>query len=199
MTARTAATLPAPTLVLIVGMILALLSGCATAPRRECQAQAAESGKMDLATHYHRASQALTFGPLPRGVLAQAALYRISVNRSRIRPCGYLRIRKELYLRRITHADLTFTETREFFAQDGTLIASRTETLGGGLPTSGFYTATTLLPIPRSAPAGNYLIVSRLAFHRRGDRRSVRLARAEVTFTIEPRRPDTATTPFHWH
>ncbi|MHB8347548.1 MAG: hypothetical protein ACYDHM_10270 [Acidiferrobacterales bacterium] len=198
MTVRTPETSPHPAPILIVSLILALLSGCATAPRHECRIEAAEAGKVDLSTHYHAAARTLAFGPLPRGFLAQAALYRIGVNRNRIHPCQYLKIRKELYLRRDAHAKLTFTETREFYAQDGTLIASHTEDLAGQLHRSGSYGATTILPIPRSAPPGNYLIVSKLAFRRHGERRRIPLARAEASFTIVPRRRETASTPFHW-
>lgn len=198
MTARAHMTLPFPAPVVLVSLILALLSGCATAPQHECRIEAAEAGKVDLATHYHSAVRTLAFGPLPRGVLAQATLYRIGVNRDRIRPCEYLKIRKELYLRRNAHANLTFTETREFFAQDGTLVASHTEELTGQLHASGSYEATTLLPIPRTAPAGNYLIVSKLAFRRRGERFSIPLARAEASFTIVPREPGTTSTKFPW-
>ncbi len=195
MTIRTAVIRRSAAPALLVSLILALLSGCATTPPNECQVQAAESGRIDLATHYHRASPFLAFGPLPRGMLAQATVYRVNVNRDEIRPCEYLKIHKELYLRRDPYADLTFTETREFYAQDGTLIASHSESLGQNLRASGFYTATTLLPIPPGAPAGNYLIVSKLFFHRRGYDRSVRLARAEVTFTIEPRHSGATATP----
>ncbi len=198
MTTPAPETSPRPTPILFVSLILALLSGCATAPRHECRIQAAEAGKLDLSTHYHAAAQALTFGPLPRGFLAQVALYRIGVNRNQIHPCEYLKIRKELYLRRDAHTDLTFTETREFYAQDGTLIASHTEDLSGQLRRSGSYEATTILPIPRSAPPGNYLIVSKLAFHLRGERRRIPLARAEASFEIVPRQPETASTPLHW-
>lgn len=187
MIARTHRTMPRSASVSLVGLIIALLSGCATAPRHECRIQAANAGKVDLATHYQSAQRTLAFGPLPRGVLAQATLYRIDVNDARIHPCEYLKIHKELYLRRVDQADLKFKETREFYAQDGTMIASHTEDLSDQLRGSGSYAATTLLPIPRSAPAGNYLIVSKLAFRRLGERRSVPLARAEVTFTILPR------------
>ncbi len=192
MIARSPMTTPRPASALLIGLIIALLSGCVTAPQHECRIQAANAGKVDLATHYHNAPQSLAFGPLPRGVLAEATLYRIGVNSDRIHPCEYLKIHKELYLRRGDHANLQLKETREFYAQDGTMIASHTEDLSDQLRAGGSYTATTLLPIPRSAPAGNYLIVSKLAFHRPGERRSVPLARAEVTFTILPRGSNTS-------
>ena len=184
MVARLSRILPFPSAVPLAGLFLMLLSGCVTAPQQACSIQ---SAKVDLATHYTLVGDKLAFGPLPRGFLAQADLYRIGVSRSRIHPCEYLKIRKELYLRRNPDAALDFTETRKFYAQDGTLIASHTEDLSSQLRASGFYSATTVLPIPRSAPAGNYLIVSRLSFRRRGERRNMPLARAEETFTIVPR------------
>jgi len=176
-----------PALVLLAGVIL-VLSGCVTTPENECRVQEANAKTLDLNTHYHPAPRMLAFGPLPRGMLAEATLYRVNINETRVRPCQTITIRKELYLRRHRHADLIFKETREFYAEDGTLIASHTEDLTNQLRASGSYTALTLLPIPRTAPTGNYLIVSKLAFQRRGDRRSFLLGRAEVTFHILPGR-----------
>ncbi len=175
-----------PCLVPLIAVIL-VLSGCVTTPRDECQVQAANTRKLDLTTQYHLAAPTLTFGPLPRSILAEATLYRVSVNEKQVRPCQNIMIQKDLYLRRNRQVSLIFKETREFYAEDGTLIASNTEDLSNQLRGSGRYTAETPLPIPSTAPPGNYLIVSNLAFERRGERRSFLLGRTEVTFRILPR------------
>ncbi len=176
-----------PWLVPLIAVIL-VLSGCVTAPEDECQVQAANARKLDLTTHYHLAAPTLTFGPLPRGALAEATLYRISINEKQVRPCQNIMIHKELYLRRNRQPNLIFKETREFYAEDGTLIATNTEDLSNQHRGSGLYASQTPLPIPRTAPPGNYLIVSKLALQRRGDWHNFLLGRTEVTFRILPRR-----------
>ena len=78
-------------------------------------------------------------------------------------------------------------EMREFYAEDGTLIATSTQDISEQVKKSGAYIATTPLPIPKSAPPGKYKIVNKLLFERRGDRRApVPIARAEGFFYIIP-------------
>lgn len=180
-------------LTLVAGAIL-LLSGCVTNPEYQCQVNEAKARNLDLTTHYAPQPRTLAFGALPRGILAEATLYRISIKDARVHPCQMITIHKELYLRRSRQADLVFKETREFYAQDGTLIASNTEDLTNQLRNGGSYIAATPLPIPRTAPEGEYLIVSKLSLQRRGDRRSYSLGRAEATFRILPLRQPAATT-----
>ncbi len=178
-----------PALVLFASAFL-MLSGCVTTPQYECQINEAKAKTLDLATHYVQQPRTLAFGPLPRGILAEATLYRLSIGDTKIHPCQIITIHKQLYLRRNRAADLRFKETREFFAEDGTLIATNTEDLTNQLRDSGSYSAAIPLPIPRTAPQGEYLIVSRLWLQRRGDRHSYQLGRAEAAFRILPlRRP----------
>ncbi|OGI44750.1 MAG: hypothetical protein A2150_01595 [Candidatus Muproteobacteria bacterium RBG_16_64_11] len=127
--------------------------------------------------------------PLPKGVVAQVAVYKMAFDGDKIKPCSDLSIRKEIVLQRIAQPDLVLREIREFYAQDGTLIATNAEDISTQLATSGVYQAATPLPIPRSAPPGKYRIVSRLLVETGTMKKPAQLAKVEGVFQVIPPAP----------
>jgi hypothetical protein len=165
------------------------LSGCAGLSDYACTLQESRAQASDLSTHYRYSAPPEGGGQLPRGTPVKATHYTVAFNVERIEPCTTLSIIKELTLLRGADSDILIKETREFYAEDGTLITSHSEDLTSQLGTSGHYTAVTPLPIPRAAPAGRYLIISRLTMERKGDKRTQLLSAAEASFRIIPRQP----------
>lgn len=172
----------------LVTACLSWLSGCAGLSDYACSLQESRAQSSDLATHYRYTAPPEGNGQLPKGTHVKATHYTVAFNVQRIEPCTTLSIIKEITLLRVADSNILIKETREFYAEDGTLIASLTEDLTGQLGKSGQYTAVTPLPIPRSAPAGRYLIISRLSMERKGDKRMQLLSAAEASFRIIPRR-----------
>ncbi len=173
--------------VVLVSVSLIGLSGCAGLSEYACTLQESRAQSADLGTHYRYNAPPEGSAQLPRGTSARATHYTVSLNVVRIEPCTTLSIIKELNLLRASDGDILIKETREFYAEDGTLITSLTEDLTSQLNRSGMYTAVTPLPIPRSAPAGRYRIVSRLSLERGRGGRAQLLSAAEASFSIIPR------------
>ncbi len=174
--------------VVLVTTCLFWLSGCAGLSDYACTLQESRAQSSDLATQYRYTAPPEGTGQLPKGTSIKATHYTVAFNVERIEPCTTLSIIKEITLLRGADRNLLIKETREFYAEDGTLITSLTEDLTSQLGKSGQYTAVTPLPIPRSAPAGRYLIISRLSMERKGDKRVQLLSAAEASFRIIPRR-----------
>ena len=173
--------------VVLVSVSLMGVSGCAGLSEYACTLQESRAQSTDLATQYRYTAAPEGNGQLPRGTSARATHYTVSLNVVRIEPCTTLSIIKEVGLLRASDGDIIIKETREFYAEDGTLITSLTEDLTSQLSRSGVYTAVTPLPIPRSAPAGRYRIVSRLSMERGRGGRVHLLSAAEASFSIIPR------------
>jgi len=125
----------------------------------------------------------------PKGVLAQVPVYKMAFDGDKIKPCSDLSIHKEIVLRRSDRPDLIFKETREFYAQDGTLIATNAEDISEQLTTSDTYQTVTPLPVPRSAPPGKYRIVSRLTVETKAGKNLLPLAKVEGVFYVVPATP----------
>jgi len=174
----------------LVTTCLSWLSGCAGLSDYACTLQESRAQSSDLATHYRYTAPPEVNGQAPKGASVKATLYTVAFNVERIEPCTTLSIIKELTLLRGADSDALIKETREFYAEDGTLITSLTEDLTSQLGKSGHYTAVTPLPIPRAAPAGRYRISSRLTLERKGDKRTQLLSAAEASFRIIPRQTD---------
>jgi hypothetical protein len=177
-------------LIIFVSAAISLLSGCAGLSDYGCQLQESRSKSADLATHYRLSTPlAAPAGndQLPKGVPIKVTHYTVRFNVEQIQPCTTLSIIKEVVLQRNADTDILLKETREFYAEDGTLITSLTEDLTSQLARSGEYAAVTPLPIPRSAPAGKYRIVSKLTQERKSDKKSLLLSAAEAVFSIIPR------------
>lgn len=174
----------------LVTACLSWLSGCAGLSDYACTLQESRAQSSDLATHYRYTAPPEANGQAPKGTSVKATHYTVAFNVERIEPCTTLSIIKEITLLRGADSDNLIKETREFYAEDGTLITSLTEDLTSQLGKSGHYTAVTPLPIPRTAPAGRYLIISRLTLERKGDKRTQLLSAAETSFRIIPRRTD---------
>lgn len=177
--------------VFIVGLILTV-SGCATIPEETCEQFEANRKDTDYVTHYlfsepDSEMAAKNFKPLPRGANAVARLYQIHVDPPRIKSCRHLTIRKEIYLQRRTQMNRHLEEVREIYTSDGALIATKTETIGDQLRTSGYYTGESLLPIPENAPLGKYRIVSKLVMKTKKKSRAVVLAKSSASFEVVSR------------
>lgn len=174
----------------LVSACLSWLSGCAGLSDYACTLQESRAQSSDLATHYRYTAPPEVNAQVPKGTSVKATHYTVAFNVERIEPCTTLSIIKEITLLRGADSDILIKETREFYAEDGTLITSLTEDLTSQLGKSGHYTAVTPLPIPRAAPAGRYLISSRLTLERKGDKRTQLLSAAEASFRIVPRQTD---------
>lgn len=175
----------------LLGTLLSLLTGCASLANRGCEMQEASARTTDLSTHYHPSAPQAgqnNGALLPKGIPIKATHYEVEFNVAQIEPCTTLSIIKNLVLQKNTDANLLIKETREFYAEDGTLIASLTEDISAQLPKTGTYTAVTPLPIPRTAPAGKYLIVSKLTLERSGEKKPLLLSTARASFRIVARR-----------
>ena len=122
--------------------------------------------------------------PLPIGVLAQVPVYKMAFDGDKIQPCSDLSIRKEIVVQRGDQPDLIFKETREFYAQNGTLITTSAEDISSQIATSGTYQTVTPLPVPRSAPPGKYRIVSRLTVETKAGKKVQQLAKVEGIFYV---------------
>jgi hypothetical protein len=170
----------------LVGTAALMASGCAALTDYGCRLHETRVQTLDQSTHYRRlSSSSQTDGrPLTRTYPAQAPIYRLTLTSEKVPPCTMLSVRKEVVLARLNDRSLIFKETREFYAEDGTLITTLIEDVSAQLKESGTYRASFPLPIPRTAPAGKYRIVSRLTLERAGERRMLPLAQAEARFQI---------------
>ena len=180
------ATLPAA----LLCISLSFVTGCATLSDRGCAMQEARARSADLSTHYRPSTPQAgqnSDGPLPKGVPMKAMHYAVGFNVAQVEPCTTLSIIKKLTLQKSTDTDMSIKETREFYAEDGTLITSLTEDITTQFPKSGTYAAVTPLPIPRAAPPGKYLIVSKLTLERSGEKRPLLLSTARASFRIVAR------------
>jgi hypothetical protein len=112
--------------------------------------------------------------------------FRLSAKESTVRPCAILVLNKELVMHAKSPAKLPITEVREFYAENGTLITTRSDNLRGQFPAAGQYKGEAAIPIPPGAPAGKYRILVRLTSDGAGARKSMNLATAETSFVILP-------------
>ncbi len=178
--------------VMLAGLGL-LLTGCASFRATTC-AQFEENRKeADYTTQYRflesdSETAARNFKSLPKGTVAVVRLYKIRVDTPKIEPCNHLTLYKEFYLQRKTGGNLTLEEIREFYTADGTLIATKVETIGNQLRTSGYYTGDTALPIPEKAPSGKYRIVSKLVLKGKNTSPTTLLAKTSVNFQVIARK-----------
>jgi hypothetical protein len=174
--------------VILVGLSL-IASGCATIREETCE-QFEESRKdTDYSTQYQFSESdsetaARNFKPLPSGANAAVRLYRIHLDSPKVKPCRHLTIRKEIYLQQSARLNRTLEEVREIYTSDGTLIATKTESIGDRLRTSGYYTGDTKLPIPESAPLGKYRIVSKLVLKTNKKSKAIVLAKTSASFQV---------------
>jgi hypothetical protein len=174
--------------VILVGISL-LASGCATIHEETCEQFEANRKDTDYSTQYQFSESdsetaAKNFKPLPRGANAVVRLYRIHLDPPKVRPCRHLTIRKEIYLQQSTRLNRTLEEVREIYTSDGALIATKTESVGDRLRTSGYYTGETSLPIPENAPLGKYRIVSKLVLKTKKKSQAIVLAKTSASFQV---------------
>jgi len=171
-------------------LLTAMLGGCASLDEFSCDMHETQTRGSKPVTTYtltNAKSSETALRALPAGSIAQVPTYKIRFKPGFTKPCTTLTLHKDVVVLRSDEGAVTLNEIREFYAEDGTLIATSTQDISGQVKKSGSYIATTPLPIPKSAPPGKYKIVNKLLFERRGDRRSpVQIARAEGFFYIVP-------------
>ncbi|MDH5512664.1 MAG: hypothetical protein OEY27_05545 [Gammaproteobacteria bacterium] len=172
----------------LAGLVL-LLSGCATFREMSCEEFREARKETDYTTQYRlletkSAEAARYYKPLPRNSLAVVRQYKMEVDPPEIRSCNHLEIRKEIYLLRKNDRNLVLEEIREFYTDDGTLIATKSEVVGDQMQASGYYAGNTPLPIPEKAPPGKYRIVSKLVLKRKNSSRTTVLARTSANFQV---------------
>lgn len=180
---------PIPQAALITAL-MTLLHGCASVDNFGCDVHEQNARTTKSITTYRPAPARPNAAPaysLPAGSVPQVTTYKLTFRPGFTKPCTTVTLRKEVVIQRSDEAQVVLNEIREFYAEDGTLIASATQDVTEQVVRSGAYTATTPLPIPKIAPPGKYKIVSKLMFERRGERKPASLvARAEGFFYIIP-------------
>ena len=171
------------------------ISGCATVPPPEngCVQFEVNSKDGDYSTKYVYSDPdsevaEKNFKPLPRGQSVFVRLYSMYLAPSKINPCSYLTIHKDVYIQRSVKSGTALEEIREFYTSGGTLIATKAESVGNQLRTTGYYSGDTLLPIPPNAPPGKYRIVSKLVVKGKNKHNLTVLARTNASFEIVPRK-----------
>lgn len=164
------------------------LAGCATVDPGVCGRfdQARQSLRYD--THYRYSDvdtrhARKSFTPQRNTQPAAVRWYTVRVNTTEAQPCEHLYLYKELYVQRQTGDDIVIEETREFYTANGKRVATRKENVTRQLGSSGYYHATVPLPIPETAPAGTYKVVSRLTVRKHGGKETV-LASASTEFRV---------------
>jgi hypothetical protein len=177
-------------LALCIISLATILGGCAGMEEQSCTRHEAETrGTKPVTTYTLTDLKPGETAPrvLPVGSVPMVSTYKITFNPGFTKPCTTLTLHKDVFILRSDEATVVLNEVREFYAEDGTLIATTAQDISTQVKRSGAYIATTPLPIPKSAPPGKYKIVNKLLFERRGDRRlPVTLARSEGFFYIIP-------------
>lgn len=171
-----------------IAALLVAISGCTTGVRpTDCKSAKVTS------TAYHASHRIKSSAPGSARHGVAVPIYRLRAAQNRVQHCTALTIRKELWIERQDGA-VSLNETREFFAEDGTLIARTTDDVSTQLPRTGGYEAKLEVPVPSGAPAGRYRLVSRLvAPGLRG--RAATLAQSDIEFVVEPRQRKAAPAP----
>ena len=174
----------------LVTALALLVHGCASMDDFGCDVRAQNARSAKPITTYRPAPPRPNAAPpysLPAGSVAQVSTYKLTFRPGFTKPCTTVAIHKDVVIQRSDEAQVVLNEVREFYAEDGTLIATANQDVSEQVGKSGSYRATTPLPIPKSAPPGKYKIVSKLFFERRGERKPPSLvARAEGFFYIIP-------------
>jgi len=171
-------------------VLTVLLGGCASMDDFRCDMHEQSVRGTKPITSYTPAEpkpNAAAPYTMPSGSNAQVSTYKLTFRPGFTKPCSSITLHKDVVIQRSDDAQVVLNEVREFYAEDGTLIATVTQDVSAQVKKSGAYIAVTSLPIPKSAPPGKYKIVNKLLFERRGDRRPAALiARAEGFFYIIP-------------
>ena len=182
-------TLPLYRAASVVALAL-LIHGCANMDNFGCDVRTQNARATKPITTYRPAQPRPNAAPpysLPDGSVAQVSTYKLTFRPGFTKPCTTVTLHKDVVIQRSNETHLILNEVREFYAEDGTLIATANQDISEQVSKSGAYRATTPLPIPKSAPPGKYKIVSKLLFERRGERKPASLvARAEGFFYIVP-------------
>lgn len=172
--------------VVLATSVLALVGCAATAPKENlCADYDSRVRNMRTTTTYARTDEPVS-ATRKIGTSVRVTDFHLSSRVNTVRPCQVLVLNKQLVLHARNPAKLPITEVREFYAENGTLITTRSDNLRGQFPTAGQYKGEAAIPIPPGAPAGKYRILVRLTSDGAGGRKGVNLATAETSFVILP-------------
>lgn len=171
---------------------LLLLSACVGLREETCTDFENNRKQLDYTTQYDLSEQeseaaAKNFKRLPRDAAVVVRLYKINIDPGKTQPCHHLTIHKEIYLQRKAKSKIELEEVREFYTAKGVLIATKTESVGDQLQTTGYYFGDTLLPVPQNAPAGRYRVVSKLVLKTADKSKNILLSRTSASFQVFPR------------
>jgi len=171
-------------------ILLLLLGGCARLREASCVRHEEAMRNTKPVTSYRLVETPAgkaALRSLPAGSTPQVSRYTLRFKPGYTQACASITLYKDVTIQRSLSGDVILNEIREFYAEDGTLITSNTQDVTAQVRTSGYYLASTPLPIPRAAPHGKYKIVSKLLYERRGSNRpAVQIARGEGYFYIVP-------------
>ncbi len=170
----------------LLAVIAIVLSGCASLFPESCEQFEERRKTTNYATEYSFESSKLNDDAraLGKNELAVVPRYQMTLTSDSIPPCSHVKIKKELVLVRRDNVDVVFEEKREFFAEDGTRIAVKSEVLTKQLDKSGRYAAVVPLPIPTNAPPGKYRLTSTLTLKTKNNAKALVLGHSTAVFQV---------------
>lgn len=167
-----------------------VLTGCSTLNPRDAQCRVNEGPSLP----YSSMSRTTRTDDLPDGTLVSAHRYQLRPQQFQVMPCDNLLIVKELHARTAPGRRFRLSEVREFYADDGSLIAQAKEDVSRQITRSGMYRGVLALPIPGNTPAGIYRMVGKLFVDNLGEA-PILLNEAETEFEVLPHATPAARTP----
>lgn len=169
---------------LLLTVLVAGISACAYDPPVDRATGSGCAGQMPVHSAYSPAPAAARMDVnLSPARPVRVQVYRLHAKPYRTRACGSVALRYELVLAR--QGEMVLREVREYYADDGTLVANNSEDVSEQLPASGRYTRLATLPVPAAAPVGRYRVVTKLLVKKPGDSRFIQLGRATTRFHVE--------------
>ena len=170
-----AAVSPLPILLTLV------LTGCSALTPRDTHCRVNEAPSLP----YSSMSRTMRTDNLPDGTLVSAHRYQLRPQQFQVMPCDNLLIVKELHARTAPGRHFRLSEVREFYADDGSLIAQAKEDVSRQIRRSGTYRGVLALPIPADTPAGIYRMVGKLFVDNLGET-PILLNETETEFEVLP-------------
>lgn len=157
------------------------LTGCSTLAPLDTHCRAREAPSLP----YSSMSRTARTDNLPDGTLVSAHRYQLRPQQFQVMPCDNLLIVKELHARTAPGRYFRLSEVREFYADDGSLIAQAKEDVSRQITRSGMYRGVLALPIPGDTPAGIYRMVGKLFVDNLGET-PILLNETETEFEVLP-------------
>src|SRR4030065_90493 len=115
-----------PRVSLFAILLTAMLGGCASLDEFSCDMHETQTRGSKPVTTYtltNAKSSETALRALPAGSIAQVPTYKIRFKPGFTKPCTTLTLHKDVVIQRSDEATVMLNEIREFYAEDGTLIA----------------------------------------------------------------------------